>query len=90
MAGVFAILTNGDLGVVVGTIEERVFTGRWFEVDSAGDIKITFSDDWSSLDAAYAIDGEPDAWRRGWVGRSRPEDSTISFEEGGVTYRCSQ
>ena len=28
MAGVFAILTNDDLGVVVGTIEGRSFRGR--------------------------------------------------------------
>ena len=90
MAGVFAILTNRDLGAVVGTIEERSFSGRWFEVDSAGDIKIEFSNDWTSFDAAYAIDGEPNAWRRGWVGRLRSGDSPTSFEEGGVTYRCSQ
>ena len=87
-AGVFAILTNNDLGSVVGRMDGRAFEGEWFEVDSRGDIRIFFAEDWSSFEVEYSIAGEPEEWLTGWKGRLRPEPATVAFTANDETYRC--
>ena len=87
-AGVFAILTNNDLGSVVGAVDGRQFVGVWTEVDSHGEIRIAFSDDWSRFDAEYALHSSPEQWRGGWVGRLAPEGRPARFEADGQTFYC--
>lgn len=87
-AGVFAILQNNDLGSMVGALNGRRLEGEWTEVDSRGDIRIHFSEDWSSFEAEFNVAAAPDRWYDDWTGRL-PEDSNAdSFEVDGTTFRC--
>ena len=87
-AGVFAILTNGDLGSMVGALEGRRLEGEWVEVDSGGAIRIEFSEDWSTFEAEYNLAPEPETWHGDWRGHLRPTDDTASFVRDGVEFRC--
>lgn len=87
-AGVFAILQNNDLGSMVGALNGHRLEGEWAEVDSRGDIRIHFSEDWSSFEAEFNVAAAPDRWYADWAGRL-PENSGVeSFEVDGTTYRC--
>lgn len=87
-AGVFAILSNNDLGSIVGALDDHRLEGEWIEVDSRGDIRITFSEDWSSFEAEYSVAGAPDRWYGDWTGRL-PENADVeSFDVDGTTFRC--
>ncbi len=88
-AGVFAILPNNDLGAVVGALADRTLTGEWIETDdSKGAIRIVFSEDWSSFEAAYTIAPDNDNWREGWTGYLPPAGDPSSFDIGGETFLC--
>ncbi len=87
-AGVFAILRNKDLGSVVGALSGRTLEGEWAEVDSRGEIRIAFSDDWATFDAEYTIHHTPDEWRGGWTGRLAPDARPHSFDADGQTFYC--
>jgi len=87
-AGVFAILTNGDLGSMVGALVGRRIEGKWTEVDSGGDIRLEFSEDWSSFEAEYNLTAAPETWHGDWRGQLRPSDDASSFVRDGVEYRC--
>lgn len=88
LAGVFAILSNGDLGAVVGTLDGNVMTGRWYENDSAGDIVIRFTPDRGAFEAEYRIDGAPADWYREWRGVLRYADGGARFKLGDTDFRC--
>ena len=87
-AGVFAILTNGDLGSMVGRLEGRSLEGIWVENDSRGEIRMRFSDDWSSFEAEYNVETVPEKWYGDWTGRLPPGDDATEFEHEGTTFRC--
>ena len=87
-AGVFAILANNDLGAVVGALEERTLTGEWIETDSKGAIRMAFSEDWSSFEAAYTIAPDGENWREGWTGYMPPAGDPTSFDIDGETFLC--
>lgn len=87
-AGVFAILPNNDLGSIVGSLNDRTLEGEWIEVDSRGEIKLTFSEDWSRFDAEYTVSDDPDNWLGGWIGVLKPNDEAAVFEHDGVTFNC--
>jgi hypothetical protein len=86
-AGVFAIHMNGDLGSMVGTLDGHELEGIWVENDSRGRIRMSFSGDWSTFEAEYSVESEPESWRGGWLGRL-PRDDVEEFEHEGLTYRC--
>ncbi len=87
-AGVFAILQNNDLGSMVGALDGHRLEGEWIEVDSRGEIRITFADDWSSFEAEYNVAAAPDRWYDGWTGRLPENDAVDSFDVDGTTFRC--
>ncbi|MHA7872719.1 MAG: hypothetical protein ACX939_10245 [Hyphococcus sp.] len=87
-AGVFAILTNNDLGSIVGALDGHRLEGEWIEVDSRGAIRIAFSDDWSRFDAEYNVAGAPDRWYGDWTGRLPENGDVDSFIDEGTTFRC--
>lgn len=87
-AGVFAINGNNDLGAIVGALNGRQLEGEWMEVDSHGQIRINFADDWSSFDAEYNVASSPDRWRSGWTGHLPENEAVISFDIDGVTFDC--
>lgn len=87
-AGVFAINGNNDLGAIVGALNGNQFEGEWMEVDSHGQIRITFADDWSSFDAEYNVARSPDRWRSGWTGHLPQNEAVVSFDVDGVTFDC--
>ena len=87
-AGVFAINPNNDLGAVVGAIEDRTLTGEWIEVDSKGAIRIAFSEDWSSFEAAYTVGVDSTEWLEGWFGYLPPAGDPDEFEIAGETFHC--
>ena len=88
-AGVFAILQNNDLGSVVGALNGHRLDGEWIEIDSQGDIRITFADDWSSFEAEYNVAGATDRWYGEWMGRLPENGEVDSFDVDGTTFRCS-
>ena len=87
-AGVFAINANNDLGAVVGALEDRTLTGEWIENDSKGAIRIVFSEDWSSFEAAYTIAPDQANWREGWLGYLPPAGDPDEFDIAGETFHC--
>lgn len=87
-AGVFAILTNGDLGSMVGVLSDHSLEGEWIEVDSRGEIRMTFSEDWSEFEAEYNVAANPEKWYSDWNGHLRPEDGAETFEKDGTEFRC--
>lgn len=87
-AGVFAINGNNDLGSIVGVLNDRQLEGEWMEVDSHGQIRIAFADDWSSFDAEYSVASSPERWRSGWSGHLPENETVVSFEVDGVTFDC--
>jgi hypothetical protein len=88
LAGVFVILTNGDMGSMVGTIRGRTMDGEWFEPDSDGDIVIRFESDWSGFNARYNVSSRPAVWHRNWVGQLRPPGNPVTFELDDTTLLC--
>jgi hypothetical protein len=90
VAGVFNIFANNDMGSIIARLEGKTAAGGWIEVDSKGDIKFEFSEDWSSFDAAYSVGPNNGNWRTGWNGKLRPDATTGRFERNGVTYLCSR
>jgi len=89
-AGVFTIFANGDMGSVVGTLDDQTLTGEWIEVDNRGPIRIEFSPDWTKFDAFYALAAAPDTWHGDWRGHLRPQEDTVSFERDGRTFQCKR
>ncbi len=87
-AGVFAINANNDLGSIIGILNGHQLEGEWMEVDSRGQIRIAFAEDWSRFDAEYNIAGSPDRWRSGWTGRLPENETVVSFDVDGVTFDC--
>ncbi len=87
-AGVFTIHQNNDLGSVVGSLDERVFDGVWTEIDSRGEIRMTFSEDWAQFNAEYSVHDTPGEWRGGWVGRLAPDSRPQAFKAGDQTFYC--
>ncbi len=87
-AGIFAILPNNDLGSIVGALNERELTGEWIEVDSRGEIRIQFADDWSSFSAEYNVASNPENWHSGWIGNIAPEATTTKFTVDDMTFYC--
>ena len=87
-AGIFSILANNDLGAVVGALEEQTLTGEWIETDSKGAIRMVFSEDWSSFEAAYTIAPDGENWIEGWTGYLPPAGDPPSFEIAGETFLC--
>jgi hypothetical protein len=86
-AGVFAILTNGDLGSMVGALEGNTMAGEWIEVDSRGAIRLFFSDDWNRFDATYNLTDDRQTWHGDWTGHVRPEGEA-RFIRDGIEFRC--
>ncbi len=87
-AGVFAIRANHDLGAMVGTLSNHQLDGAWMENDSRGRIRMTFSDDWSSFEAEYSLDSEPESWRGGWRGVLPANGEPTELARDGTTYDC--
>ncbi len=87
-AGVFAILSNDDLGSMVGRLEGRRIDGTWEEVDSRGRIRLTFSEDWSRFDAEYTVAGNPLEWHGEWTGYLRNDPDVQEFTRDGEAFRC--
>lgn len=87
-AGVFAIIPNNDLGAVVGALTDRTLTGEWIETDSKGAIRMVFSEDWSSFEAAYTIAPDGENWQEGWTGYMPPAGDPPSFDIAGETFLC--
>ncbi len=87
-AGFFVIEQNGDLGAVVGVVDDRQFSGEWIEVDSRGRIRIAFSEDWKQFEAEYDLSYAPDQWRSGWVGHLAPDTQTSEMTVDGVQFIC--
>lgn len=87
-AGVYAILQNDSLGVVVGSLDAFQFVGTWYEMDKTGPIKLEFSEDWSSFEATYAVAPDKVPWQTGWTGYLPPAGHPVTFEIGGETFRC--
>lgn len=88
LAGVFVILTNGDMGSMVGTIRGHTMDGEWFETDSQGDIVISFEPDWSGFNAQYNVSSRPAVWHRNWIGKLRPSGNPVTFELEDTTLLC--
>jgi len=87
-AGTYRILEHGDVGAFSGALSEFELMGEWIETDSRGAIRILFSSDWSSLEAAYTVIPDTEVWNTGWSGYMPPAGKSTSFELEGVTYRC--
>ncbi len=87
-AGIFAILRNNDLGSIVGALNEHQLEGNWIEVDSHGQIRMSFTDDWSSFTAQYNVASNPDRWNGGWIGHIAPSPETTEFDVDDVTFYC--
>ena len=89
-AGVFSIFGNGDMGAIVGHLNDQNLDGKWIENDNQGSIKIQFSEDWSRLDASYTIAEAPNEWRHGWTGFLKPDEHVTSFDKDGLTLQCKR
>ena len=87
-AGVFAILSNGDLGSMVGQLNGTTLEGDWFEVGSRGRIVIEFSSDFTRFEAEYNVADAPETWYRGWLGVERPDESVSSIAPDDVLLHC--
>ena len=75
-------------GAVVGVLVNRTLEGAWLQTDKRGFLRMGFSDDWSSFIAAYALDGDPDTWRSGWMGYLPPAGDPPTFAIDGDQYHC--
>ena len=73
---------------MVGELEGHSLEGEWIEIDSRGEIRMTFSKDWSEFDAEYNVAANPERWYRDWKGYLRPEDGVATFERNGIEFRC--
>ncbi|WP_136467841.1 SMP-30/gluconolactonase/LRE family protein [Flagellimonas onchidii] len=88
VAGAYYLKPKNALGSVWGKLNGNVMTGRWHDADGAGDIVITFNDDFSFFTADYRADDEPEKWYKdSWHGSLRPNDD-ISFDFNNKTYLC--
>ncbi len=87
-AGIFAILPNNDLGSIVGALDGFQLEGEWIEIDSRGQIRITFSEDWNSFNAEYNVASNLDHWNGGWVGQIAPDATTTQFTKDDLTFYC--
>lgn len=87
-AGVFAILTNGDMGSMVGRLNGQTLEGEWIEVDSGGQIRIEFAEDRSSFEATYNTRNNPEKWHSNWTGRLPDDPDAETFTADGVLFRC--
>ncbi len=88
VAGAYYLKPKNALGGVWGKLNGHVMTGRWHDADGAGDIVITFNDDFSFFTADYRADDEPEKWYKdSWHGSLRPNDD-ISFDFNNKTYLC--
>ena len=88
VTGSYVLLPKKSTGAIWGTIDNRAFTGRWIDGDGQGDIKITFSDTFSSFSTSYRGDKDPETWYTDqWHGHLRP-NTEASFEKDGKKYTC--
>ncbi len=87
-AGFFAVLKNDDLGAVVGVLDGYELSGNWIETGGKGPIRMTFSEDWSSFEAEYAVAPDTENWISGWTGYLPPAGDPAVFDIDGESFRC--
>lgn len=91
-AGFFAALpeyepTNTP-GAMAGDLSNQTLHGVWVLTNKRGFIRIEFSEDWSSFIAAYALEGDAENWRSGWMGYLPPAGDPPTFIIDSDRFYC--